>query len=75
MFYYASDTVFPPDLSAESSSGDGGVEERRGKERLRGRLNALVGDLLVVAKNVSDELEKSGGGGFRADSVGRVRCA
>jgi glycylpeptide N-tetradecanoyltransferase len=49
MYYYASDMIFSPGGSSE----DAETHEARAKGKLEERLNALMGDLLVTAKNVS----------------------
>jgi hypothetical protein len=50
LFYYASDAIFQPG----GSSDDAAAHEAKSKSRLGERLNARVGDMMVVAKNVSD---------------------
>jgi glycylpeptide N-tetradecanoyltransferase len=47
MFYYASDAISGP-----GGSSDAG-HDGRAKGKLGERLNALVGDMLIVAKQVS----------------------
>ena len=49
MFYYASDVIFSPGGSADAAE----THELKAKRRLAERLNELVNDLLIVAKNVS----------------------
>ncbi|RSH90742.1 glycylpeptide N-tetradecanoyltransferase [Saitozyma podzolica] len=46
LFYYASDAIFQP-----GGSSDEAAHEAKSKSRLGERLNALVGDMMVVAKN------------------------
>ena len=48
MFYYASDVISSPGGSAD----DAATHEFKSRQKLGERLNALVADLLVVAKNV-----------------------
>lgn len=48
MFYYASDVISSPGGSAD----DAATHEAKSRQKLGERLNALVADLLVVAKNV-----------------------
>ncbi|GFZ50470.1 Glycylpeptide N-tetradecanoyltransferase [Saitozyma sp. JCM 24511] len=47
LFYYASDAIFQPG----GSSDDAAAHEAKSKSRLGERLNSLVGDMMVVAKN------------------------
>jgi glycylpeptide N-tetradecanoyltransferase len=49
MFYYASDVISQPSGSADGAA----AHDAKSKQKLSDRLNALVADLLVVAKNVS----------------------
>ena len=48
MYYYASDVTSSPGGSAD----DAATHDAKAKAKLGERLNALVADLLVVAKNV-----------------------
>lgn len=47
MFYYASDVISSPGGSAD----DAATHDAKSKAKLGERLNALVSDLLVIAKN------------------------
>ncbi|ORX37031.1 Myristoyl-CoA:protein N-myristoyltransferase, N-terminal domain-domain-containing protein [Kockovaella imperatae] len=47
LFYYASDAIFSPC----GSSDDAATHEVKAKQKLGERLNALMGDLLILAKN------------------------
>lgn len=50
MFYYASDVISQPGGSADGAA----AHDAKAKQKLNARLNELVADLLVVAKNVRD---------------------
>lgn len=52
MYYYASDAIFSPGGSYD----DAATHDIKAKQKLGERLNALVGDLLTVAKNVRHSL-------------------
>lgn len=58
MYYYASDVIFNDEhLPSGSGSGSTSHEDMNGLDRrirmkLQERLNALVGDIMIVAKNV-----------------------
>lgn len=60
MFYYASDVISSPGGSAD----DAAAHEIKSRQKLGERLNELVADLLVVAKNVR--------AASRTDSSGHV---
>ena len=69
LYYYASDVIFSPC----GSSDDAATHEIKVKQKLTDRLNALMGDLLTLAKNVS---AKTATTDARADAchAGWVRC-
>jgi glycylpeptide N-tetradecanoyltransferase len=48
VFYYATDVAF-----SNTPGGSADVEEGRNKGKLGERLNALAGDMLTIAKQVS----------------------
>lgn len=53
MFYYASDVVFQPQTGGSADAADNAAWEEKNRQRLGKRLNRLVEDMMVVAKNVS----------------------
>ena len=52
LYYYASDVIF----SAGGSADDAATHEAKAKSKLADRLNSLVNDVMVVAKNVGSML-------------------
>ena len=50
LYYYASDAIFQPG----GSSDDAATHEAKTKQKLGLRLNELLVDIMVIAKNVRD---------------------
>jgi glycylpeptide N-tetradecanoyltransferase len=56
LFYYASDAIFQPSGSAD----DAAAHAAKSRRKLGERLNALVNDVMVIAKNVRNARQGRG---------------